>query len=96
MSASGAQDPENLRLCYEGIVKHNPNNVEAVNYLAVWHLERQSFQQVSQSVHCLQTLCYCAKRIFQIGKAIFCASGDFKTRRYRGLAVSLHLLCSSG
>lgn len=38
-------DSESLRLCYEGIVKHNPNNIEAVYYLAVWHLERHSFQQ---------------------------------------------------
>ena len=39
-------DSEQLRVVYEGIVKHNPANAEAVHYLAVWHLERQSFQQV--------------------------------------------------
>jgi hypothetical protein len=41
-----AADSEQLRVCYEGIVKNNPSNVEAVHYLAVWHLERHSFQQV--------------------------------------------------
>ena len=40
-------DSEQLRVAYEGVVKQNPSNVEAVHYLAVWHLERQSFQQVS-------------------------------------------------
>ena len=39
-------DSEQLRIAYEGIVKQNPSNVEAVHYLAVWHLERHSFQQV--------------------------------------------------
>ena len=39
-------DSEQLRLAYEGVVKQNPSNVEAVHYLAVWHLERHSFQQV--------------------------------------------------
>lgn len=29
---------------YEGIVKHNPHNVDAISFLAVWHLERHSFQ----------------------------------------------------
>lgn len=38
-------DSEQLRVCYESIVKHNPSNLEAIHYLAVWHLERQSFQQ---------------------------------------------------
>jgi hypothetical protein len=40
------QDSESLRVMYEGLIKHNPNNTEAVHYLAVWHLERQSFLQV--------------------------------------------------
>lgn len=39
-------DSEQLRVAYEGMVKQNPSNVEAVHYLAVWHLERNSFQQV--------------------------------------------------
>ena len=39
-------DTEQMRICYEGIVKNNPSNMDAVNYLAVWHLERHSFQQV--------------------------------------------------
>jgi hypothetical protein len=39
-------DAEQLRVCYEGILKHNPSNLEAIYYLAVWHLERHSFQQV--------------------------------------------------
>ena len=44
-----AENSEQLRICYEGVVKHNPTNVEAVNYLAIWHLERQSFEQVSKN-----------------------------------------------
>ena len=40
-------DSEQLRVAYEGVVKQNPSNVEAVHYLAVWHLERHSFQQVT-------------------------------------------------
>lgn len=44
--SSGGQDSESLRVMYEGVVKHNPNNIDAVYYLAVWHLERQSFQLV--------------------------------------------------
>ncbi len=39
-------ESEQLRVLYEGIVKQNPSNVEAVHYLAVWHLERQSYLQV--------------------------------------------------
>ena len=39
-------DSEQLRVCYEGVVRQNPSNVEAVHYLALWHLERHSFQQV--------------------------------------------------
>jgi tetratricopeptide (TPR) repeat protein len=38
-------DSEHLRIAYEGIIKQNPSNIEAVHYLAVWHLERHSFQQ---------------------------------------------------
>ena len=41
-------DSEQLRVCYEGVVRQNPSNVEAVHYLALWHLERHSFQQVKQ------------------------------------------------
>lgn len=40
-------DSEQLRVYYEGVVKQNPSNIEAVHYLAVWHLERHSFQQVT-------------------------------------------------
>ena len=39
-------DSEQLRVYYEGVVKQNPSNIEAVHYLAVWHLDRHSFQQV--------------------------------------------------
>lgn len=47
-----AADPEQLKVYYENIVKHNPTHVEAVHYLAMWHFERQSFQQVQRgSVH---------------------------------------------
>lgn len=42
-------ESEQLRVCYEGVVKQNPGNVEAVNYLAMWHLERHSYQQVFDS-----------------------------------------------
>ena len=35
-----------MRVLYEGIVKNNPSHSDAVHYLAVWHLERHSFQQV--------------------------------------------------
>jgi hypothetical protein len=33
-------DSEQMRVVYEGAVKLNPSDVEAVQYLAVWHLER--------------------------------------------------------
>ena len=33
-------DSEQLRVVYEGAVKQNPSDIEAVQYLAVWHLER--------------------------------------------------------
>ncbi len=46
-------DSEQLRVCYEGVVKHNPSNIEAVHYLAVWHLERHSFQQVTNFIYIL-------------------------------------------
>ena len=39
-------DSDQLRGCYEGVIKNNPSDAEAVQYLAVWHLERHSFQQV--------------------------------------------------
>lgn len=31
---------------YESMLKSNPSNVEGIHYLAIWHLERQSYQQV--------------------------------------------------
>ena len=40
-------DSEHLRVLYEGVVKHDASNIEAVQYLATWHMERQSFQQVT-------------------------------------------------
>ncbi|RYH04874.1 hypothetical protein EON65_46265 [archaeon] len=43
---SMASDSERLKACYESIVQHNSNNIEAVHYLAVWHFERQSFNEV--------------------------------------------------
>lgn len=39
-------EADRLRASYEGILKNNPSNIEGVHYLAIWHLERQSFQQV--------------------------------------------------
>ena len=33
-------DSEQMRVVYEGAVKLNPSDIEAVQYLAVWHLER--------------------------------------------------------
>ncbi len=29
-----------------GVVKHDPQDISAVQFLAMWHLERQSYQQV--------------------------------------------------
>jgi hypothetical protein len=40
-------DAEALRLYYEEVLRSNPNNTQAVYYLAIWYLERQSYQQVS-------------------------------------------------
>jgi hypothetical protein len=33
-------DSDVLRLSYEAALKSDPTNVEAVEYLGVWHLER--------------------------------------------------------
>lgn len=33
-------DSDHMRLMYETAVKQNPSNLDAVQYLAVWHLER--------------------------------------------------------
>jgi hypothetical protein len=33
-------DSEQLRSMYEGALKANPADSEAIQYLAVWHLER--------------------------------------------------------
>jgi tetratricopeptide (TPR) repeat protein len=49
-------DSEHMRVAYEGIIKQNPSNVEAVHYLAVWHLERHSFQQARKYFGHLSTL----------------------------------------
>lgn len=49
-------DSEQLRVCYEGVVRQNPSNVEAVHYLALWHLERHSFQQARKYFGHLATL----------------------------------------
>jgi len=49
-------DSDQLRVFYEGNVKQNPSDVEAVHYLAVWHLERQSFQQARKYFGHLATL----------------------------------------
>jgi hypothetical protein len=58
-------DSEQLRVCYEGVVRQNPSNVEAVYYLALWHLERHSFQQVTPSLtHSL---------IFSIASLLHCS-----------------------
>lgn len=42
-------ESEHLRAHYEQVVKHNAADIIAVHYLAVWHLERHSFQQVIYS-----------------------------------------------
>lgn len=51
-----AVDSEQLRVYYESIVKHNPTNVESVHYLALWHFERQSFQQAKKFFNHLANL----------------------------------------
>ena len=38
-------DSDQLRVFYETNVRQNPSDMEAVHYLGIWHLERQSFQQ---------------------------------------------------
>lgn len=40
-----SSESENLKQYWEGVIKLNPNNADAIAFLAVWHLERQSFQQ---------------------------------------------------
>ena len=40
-------ETEQLRIRYEGVVKQNPSDVEAVDFLAQWHLQRHSYSQVS-------------------------------------------------
>lgn len=49
-------DSDQLRVFYEGNVKQNPSDIEAVHYLAVWHLERQSYQQARKYYGHLSTL----------------------------------------
>jgi len=49
-------DSEQMRVMYEGAVKVNPSDVDAVQYLAVWHLERHSFQQARKYFGHLATL----------------------------------------
>ena len=49
-------DSEQLRVCYESIVKHNPSDLDAIHYLAIWHLERQSFQQARRYFGHMTTL----------------------------------------
>jgi Tfp pilus assembly protein PilF len=44
-TAKLAGDAEQLKVCYEGVLKHNPLNVGALEELAKWHLERSSFNQ---------------------------------------------------
>jgi cytochrome c-type biogenesis protein CcmH/NrfG len=39
-------DTETLRLYYEESLRTNPNNIQAVYFLGIWHLERQSYYQV--------------------------------------------------
>jgi hypothetical protein len=51
-----ATDSERLKVAYESVLKQNPSNVEAVHYLAVWHLERHSFQQVTLTLSFALTL----------------------------------------
>eukprot|EP01035_Chromulina_nebulosa_P018192 gene18192-23853_t len=47
---------EQLRVFYESAVKLNPSNIEAVHYLAMWHMERHSFQQARKYCGHLATL----------------------------------------
>lgn len=43
-------DTEQKRVQNETLVKANPSNIDAVVYLAQWHLQRHSYSQV-QSIH---------------------------------------------
>ena len=49
-------DSDQLRVCYESVVKQNPSDIEAVHYLAIWHLERQSYQQARKYFAHMSTL----------------------------------------
>lgn len=49
-------DSEQLRVCYENIVKQNPSNIEAVSYLAHWHMHRMSYSQARKYFGHLATL----------------------------------------
>lgn len=51
-----ATDTEALRLYYEKTLRTNPNNIQGVYYLAMWHLERQSYQQAKRFFAHLATL----------------------------------------
>lgn len=49
-------DPEQLRVLYEGVIKQDQSNIEAIHYLATWHLERHNFQQARKYFGHLATL----------------------------------------
>ena len=40
------EDIEALRVYYEGVVNQDPTDVDAVHFLGMWHLDRQSYYQV--------------------------------------------------
>lgn len=60
-------DSDQLRGCYEGIIKNNPSDADAVQYLAVWHLERHSFQQVGEMVVVFNVLLSFMSNVYAFG-----------------------------
>jgi Flp pilus assembly protein TadD len=55
MTATAA-DADSLKHCYEGILSHNPNNADAISFLGIWHLDRQSFQTARKYFAHLSTI----------------------------------------
>lgn len=49
-------ESEQLRVGYENIVRNNPSNTEAVTYLALWHMHRNSYSQARKYFGHLATL----------------------------------------
>jgi hypothetical protein len=69
-------DTDALRAYYEELLRTNPNNLPAVYYLGIWHLERQSYQQVL--VQFGSKIWF--QSFFFIGKAILWAPDVLKSR----------------